>query len=187
MLKRDKLIIYFLGPSKSGKTTSLERIIDALSQEGIKCGTIKFIHHPNLTIDASGKDSSQHRKAGALFTISFAPKETAIIISKSQRETIFDAKEMLSKNDGIIPDCDIVFCESLNTPPANSLIFLSVNKIDEIEKYSANLHNCNVLGVIGAISNSNADFHHYNGIPVYSALIKKDLDQILSLIKESMN
>ena len=85
MSHSDITIIYFVGPSNSGKTTTIEKIIQSLQDEGIKCGTIKFIHHPTLTLDPAGKDSSRHRSAGALFTLNFAPKETAVIIKITTR------------------------------------------------------------------------------------------------------
>ena len=183
MSHTDKTIIYFVGPSNSGKTTTIEKIIQSLQDDGIKCGTIKFIHHPTLTLDPAGKDSSRHRSAGALFTLNFAPKETAVIIKRDQRDTIERAKTIISSSGGILPDVDIILCESLNHPPPKSLVFLSANSYDEIDKYYKELVDCNVLGVIGTITNSKEAHKEFNSFQLFSALVTKDLVQIVDLIK----
>jgi molybdopterin-guanine dinucleotide biosynthesis protein B len=182
-------IIYFLGPSKSGKTTSIESIITALSREGITCGSIKFIHHPHVTLDPPGKDSSRHRNAGALFSINFAPKETAIIITKEQRESIFDAKKILENNNQLLPPVDILICESLNTPPAGSFVFISANNKDDVETYAENLQDSKILGILGNISNMKLNNDviglFEQDIPIFSGLDESDIQIIVSIIKNA--
>ena len=52
------------GWSGSGKTTLLTRLIPELTDRGISISTIKHAHH-RFDIDTPGKDSYEHRRAGA--------------------------------------------------------------------------------------------------------------------------
>jgi molybdopterin-guanine dinucleotide biosynthesis adapter protein len=52
------------GWSGSGKTTLLVRLIPALTQRGLRISTMKHAHH-NFDVDQPGKDSYEHRQAGA--------------------------------------------------------------------------------------------------------------------------
>ena len=52
------------GWSGSGKTTLLVRLIPALVARGITVSTIKHAHH-GFDVDQPGKDSFEHRRAGA--------------------------------------------------------------------------------------------------------------------------
>jgi molybdopterin-guanine dinucleotide biosynthesis protein B len=54
----------FAGWSGSGKTTLLIKLIPVLTGRGISVSTIKHAHH-GFDIDRPGKDSHQHRVAGA--------------------------------------------------------------------------------------------------------------------------
>ncbi len=55
-----------VGPSDSGKTTLVERIVDRLSERG-QVATIKRMTHAPA-IDTDGKDTQRHRAAGAATT-----------------------------------------------------------------------------------------------------------------------
>ncbi len=52
------------GWSGSGKTTLVLRLIPALLGRGVSVSTIKHAHH-NFDVDKRGKDSWEHRQAGA--------------------------------------------------------------------------------------------------------------------------
>tara|TARA_Y100000813_G_scaffold188939_1_gene163627 strand:- start:846 stop:1493 length:648 start_codon:yes stop_codon:yes gene_type:complete len=53
-----------VGWSGSGKTTLLVRLIPELTARGLTVSTMKHTHH-NFDIDQKGKDSYEHRAAGA--------------------------------------------------------------------------------------------------------------------------
>jgi molybdopterin-guanine dinucleotide biosynthesis protein B len=57
-------IISFAGWSGSGKTTLITRLIPLLTARGITVSTIKHAHHV-FDVDTPGKDSYEHRSAGA--------------------------------------------------------------------------------------------------------------------------
>ena len=57
-------VIGLAGWSGAGKTTLLLRLIPELNRRGVAVSTVKHAHH-TFEIDAPGKDSFEHRAAGA--------------------------------------------------------------------------------------------------------------------------
>src|SRR3954451_21378241 len=57
-------IIGFAGWSGAGKTTLLRRLIPVLVGSGLRVSTLKHAHHA-FDVDQPGKDSWEHRQAGA--------------------------------------------------------------------------------------------------------------------------
>jgi molybdopterin-guanine dinucleotide biosynthesis protein B len=57
-------IIGLAGWSGSGKTTLLTKVIPCLTAHGKRVSTLKHAHH-NFDVDRPGKDSFEHRSAGA--------------------------------------------------------------------------------------------------------------------------
>jgi len=52
------------GWSRAGKTTLLRRLIPELRRRGLRVSTLKHAHH-SFDVDQPGKDSWEHREAGA--------------------------------------------------------------------------------------------------------------------------
>ncbi len=71
-------IISFVGTSKSGKTTFIEKLIPFLKKMGLRIAVIKH-HHLNFEIDTVGKDTYRHKKAGASTVILSSPYKIAVI------------------------------------------------------------------------------------------------------------
>jgi molybdopterin-guanine dinucleotide biosynthesis adapter protein len=67
-------ILGITGWSGSGKTTLLTRLIPQLVARGLRVATLKHAHH-EFDVDTPGKDSYEHRKAGA----------SEVIISSARR------------------------------------------------------------------------------------------------------
>lgn len=57
-------VIGLAGWSGAGKTTLMKRLIPALIARGVSVSTIKHAHHA-FDVDVPGKDSWEHRQAGA--------------------------------------------------------------------------------------------------------------------------
>ncbi|MGL4322787.1 MAG: molybdopterin-guanine dinucleotide biosynthesis protein B [Beijerinckiaceae bacterium] len=57
-------VIGVTGWSGSGKTTLLLKVIPLLRARGVRVATVKHAHH-DFDVDQPGKDSYEHRKAGA--------------------------------------------------------------------------------------------------------------------------
>src|ERR1700743_932613 len=67
-------ILGIVGWSGSGKTTLITRLIPVLRARGVRVTTLKHAHHA-FDVDQPGKDSYEHRKAGA----------SEVIVSSSRR------------------------------------------------------------------------------------------------------
>src|SRR3954471_5506616 len=67
-------IIGLAGWSGAGKTTLVVRLIPELKRRGLSVSTLKHAHHA-FEVDRPGKDSFEHREAGA----------TEVLISSARR------------------------------------------------------------------------------------------------------
>ncbi len=67
-------VIGLAGWSGSGKTTLLTKLLPLLTSQGLKVSTVKRAHH-EFDVDLPGKDSYEHRRAGA----------SEVIVSSSSR------------------------------------------------------------------------------------------------------
>ena len=101
----DARVMGIAGWSGAGKTTLLTRLIPVLVQRGLRVATIKHAHHA-FDVDQPGKDSYEHRKAGA----------SEVIVSSARRWVVMhelgDAGEasladLLRK----VSPCDLVLVE----------------------------------------------------------------------------
>ncbi|MDZ7687643.1 MAG: molybdopterin synthase [Halobacteriales archaeon] len=61
-----------VGPSDSGKTTFVERLVPLLDESG-RVATVKSIHH-DVDVDEEGKDTYRHREAGAERVVGVTPE-----------------------------------------------------------------------------------------------------------------
>lgn len=68
-------VIAFVGRSKSGKTTLLERLIPELRHRGYRVAVVKHTAHP-IVLDAPGKDSYRLAQVGAAPVILATPEVT---------------------------------------------------------------------------------------------------------------
>lgn len=71
---RSAAVLGIVGWSGSGKTTLLTKLIPLLVGRGVRIATLKHAHH-SFDVDQPGKDSYEHRKAGA----------SEVIISSARR------------------------------------------------------------------------------------------------------
>jgi molybdopterin-guanine dinucleotide biosynthesis protein B len=71
-------VLGLLGWSGSGKTTLLTALLPRLIETGLSVSTVKHAHHA-FDIDQPGKDSFEHRKAGAREVLISSGKRWALI------------------------------------------------------------------------------------------------------------
>ena len=71
-------VIGVTGWSGSGKTALIVRLIPELAARGFKVATVKHAHHA-FDIDTPGKDSFEHRAAGAAEVVVSSAKRWAIM------------------------------------------------------------------------------------------------------------
>ena len=93
------------GFKNAGKTTLIVELISEFRSRGLRVGTIKHAHH-NFDIDHPGKDSFQHREAGAEEVIVASALRWAHI-RELRKSSEPDLKELLSH----MGDVDIVLVE----------------------------------------------------------------------------
>ncbi|HXC58968.1 MAG TPA: molybdopterin-guanine dinucleotide biosynthesis protein B [Steroidobacteraceae bacterium] len=103
---QDPRVLGITGWSGSGKTTLLIRLIPVLVQRGLRIATLKHAHH-DFDVDIPGKDSYEHRKAGA----------SEVIVSSARRwvqmHELGDAEEAtLAQLLRRVTPCDLVLVES---------------------------------------------------------------------------
>jgi molybdopterin-guanine dinucleotide biosynthesis protein B len=71
-------VIGLAGWSGSGKTTLITKVIPVLVGRGLKVATVKHAHHA-FDIDRPGKDSWQHREAGASEVMVASSRRWAVV------------------------------------------------------------------------------------------------------------
>jgi molybdopterin-guanine dinucleotide biosynthesis adapter protein len=104
-------VLGLVGWSGSGKTTLLTRLIPELVGRGLKIATLKHAHH-SFDTDVPGKDSYEHRKAGASEVIVSSTKRWA-----QMHEIGNDAEATLAQLLRRLSPCDLVLIEGYKTEP----------------------------------------------------------------------
>src|ERR1700691_1380973 len=96
-------IIGLAGWSGSGKTTLVTSVIPVLVGRGLKVATVKHAHH-EFDIDQPGKDSWQHRQAGASEVAIVSSRRWAIVheLGEEAEPPLGDVLAKLSPVDLVI-------------------------------------------------------------------------------------
>jgi molybdopterin-guanine dinucleotide biosynthesis protein B len=102
---QDPRVLGIAGWSGSGKTSLLIRLIPLLRARGLRVTTVKHAHH-EFDVDTPGKDSWEHRKAGA----------SEVIICSSRRwvqmhELGDDTEPTLGELLQLASPCDLILIE----------------------------------------------------------------------------
>jgi molybdopterin-guanine dinucleotide biosynthesis protein B len=102
-------VLGIVGWSGSGKTTLITRLIPVLIARGIRVATLKHAHH-KFDVDQPGKDSYEHRKAGAC----------EVIVSSARRwvhmhEVGDGAEATLPELLAKVSPCDLILVEGFKT------------------------------------------------------------------------
>jgi molybdopterin-guanine dinucleotide biosynthesis protein B len=98
-------VLGIVGWSGSGKTTLLTKLIPLLVDRGLRIATLKHAHHA-FDVDQPGKDSYEHRKAGA----------SEVIVSSARRwvqmhEIGAGREATLAEHLRRLSPCDLVLIE----------------------------------------------------------------------------
>lgn len=102
-------VIGLAGWSGAGKTTLLVKLIPLLTGRGLRVATLKHAHHA-FDVDHPGKDSYEHRKAGA----------SEVIVSSARRwaqihETGEGTEPTLAQLLKRFSPCDLILVEGFKT------------------------------------------------------------------------
>lgn len=87
-----QLIMAFSGPSNSGKTTLIEKLVRYFTQKGLKVLVIKHDPADKARFDVEGKDSFKFFQSGAE-TIILSPSRTTLF--SHEKRDIFDALRLV--------------------------------------------------------------------------------------------
>lgn len=104
-------IFGFAGWSGSGKTTLVKAVIPALNARGLTVSTIKHTHH-NFDMDKPGKDSFEHRAAGAHEVVISSTNRWALL-HENRGEPELDIAGMLER----MAPVDLVLIEGFKSYP----------------------------------------------------------------------
>ena len=153
------------GISNSGKTTTVEAIIEELCRRGYSVGSIKDIHFQDFAIDEAGTDTWRHRHAGSQLVTARGLYET---------DVLFPFRLSLEKLLRLY-DQDYVVLEGANNFLGPAII--SAHTEEEIDLRLRDT----VFAVAGRISVKLAE---YKGLPVYDA--RKHVSDLVNLIEEKV-
>lgn len=98
-------VIGFAGWSGAGKTTLLRKLVPVLIADGSSVSTIKHAHH-DFDVDTPGKDSWEHRQAGANEVLVGSSKRWALM-----HELRGDLEPTLAELLGHLSPVDLVLVE----------------------------------------------------------------------------
>ncbi len=104
-------VIGLAGWSGAGKTTLLTRLIPELNRRGVGVSTIKHAHHA-FDLDTPGKDSWEHRQAGAAEVLISSARRWALL-HELRDEPELALPELLAR----LSPVDLVIVEGFKRDP----------------------------------------------------------------------
>jgi molybdopterin-guanine dinucleotide biosynthesis adapter protein len=115
-------VIGFAGWSGAGKTTLIVKLIPELKRRGLSVSTIKHAHH-NFDLDQPGKDSYEHRAAGAEEVLVASANRVALM-----RELRGGPEPSLGELLRLLKDVDLVLVEGFKRDPLPKIeVFRTAN------------------------------------------------------------
>ena len=168
-------LVAVVGTKKSGKTTVVERMLGELASRQLVTGTLKLIHHEKFTIHAEGRDTARHWEAGAQFSISLAPGETAMVRrTQGSHDTLADV-------EGLVPEgADVMLCEGLVTGGPHVRTVLCLREAGQATTYLRELPEdaspVAVSGIVATTENVVAD------LPALDVTDDGDLAKLVDLV-----
>jgi molybdopterin-guanine dinucleotide biosynthesis protein B len=103
-------LLGLIGASGSGKTHLLTRLLPIFIERGLSVSTIKHAHH-GFDLDQPGKDSFQHRKAGAREVLIASARRWALM------HEIQGPEPELAELVGHLSPVDLVLIEGFKASP----------------------------------------------------------------------
>ena len=105
----------FAGWSGSGKTTLLSALVPELTRRGLAVSTVKHAHH-RFDIDTPGKDSYEHRRAGATEVLVTSTDRWALMHeNRGDREPTLD--ELIARMTPV----DLILVEGFKSYPHDKI------------------------------------------------------------------
>jgi molybdopterin-guanine dinucleotide biosynthesis protein B len=152
-----------MGFTKTGKTTTIEKIIQELRRRGYSVGSIKDIHFEEFAIDTPGTNTDRHKKAGSQLVTARGLYETDILFPRQL--DLYEIAKFYNHDFLVIEGYS-----NSNTPK-----ILTAKTVSDIEDKIDDT----VFMISGRIAD---DIDSYKGLPAISAL-----DDITSLVDKVIN
>ena len=157
-------IITVVGIRGAGKTTVVESLLRALTDRGLRVGTVKTVFCPTFHMDKPGSNTYRHTAAGAALVAARAETETTVLYPYPLRPS-----EILAH----YRDCDWVLCEGDYDLPVARVV-AAHGPEDARERI-----NDRTVAVSGLIAN---DQTAWDGRPFLHPRL--DIDQLVALLME---
>ncbi len=154
-----------IGISKSGKTTTIEKIIQELVQRNYSVGTVKEIHYHDFKMDIDGTNTDRHKKAGSTLVTARGAYETDILFQK--KLNINEILDFYSQ--------DYVILEGVRDTCVPTIV--AAHDIQGIDERM----NETTFAISGVISSSISE---YKGIPAINALTH--IEKLVDFIEENV-
>ncbi|MGI6361321.1 MAG: molybdopterin-guanine dinucleotide biosynthesis protein B [Bacillota bacterium] len=157
-------VIAVCGITKSGKTTTVEKIVGELRNRGYSVGSVKEIHFEKFAIDTEGSNTYRHKMAGSQLVTARGMYETDILYQR-----MIPLEEILDHYHH-----DYVILEGVFDCPLPKII--TAHNTAEIDERL----NDTVFAIAGQIVNQLSG--KYRDIPLYSALT--DVSALVDLVEQ---
>ncbi len=130
-------VLHVVGRKNHGKTTLIADLARALTNSGVRVGTIKSCHASH-ELDNPAKDSFKHRQAGAVIVTAVTPTHLAVFAERPEGSSPYEYLQDWYR------DCGIVLVEGDTEGPG-----------PKIEVWRASVggvpvatENCGVVGIV---------------------------------------
>jgi len=150
-------IVTVVGIRKSGKTSTVTALIEAIRARGKKVGTCKTVFCPTFTIDKPTSNTMRHRRAGSELVCSRAKGETAFLYPEALPlskvlENYKGCDYVLLEGDYFAPVPRIVCAhgEQDAAPRTNSRTIAYAGRVSERPEIELPLPRFNALSAEGA-------------------------------------
>lgn len=161
-------IVTVVGIRKSGKTSTVTALVEAIRARGKKVGTCKTVFCPTFTIDKPASNTMRHRRAGSELVCSRAKGETAFLYPQALP---------LSKILEAYTDCDYVLLEGDYFAPVPRIV-CAHNDADALPRM-----NSRTLAFAGRISEKS---EIELPLPRFNALDSDGVSALLDLIDQKI-
>ena len=161
-------IVTVVGIRKSGKTSTVTALIEAIRARGKKVGTCKTVFCPTFTIDKPTSNTMRHRRAGSELVCSRAKGETAFLYPEA-----LPLSKVLENYKG----CDYVLLEGDYFAPVPRIVCAHFGE-DALPRM-----NSRTLAFAGRISEKP---EIELPLPRFNALDEKGVNALLDLIDEKI-
>lgn len=123
-------IVRVIGPSDSGKTTLVEQLVERLATD-YRVATVKSIHH-DVEVDTPGKDTYEHRAAGAETVVGVTPTLTFRITTRGKDDVPTEADRLAEVVDDLATEeYDVILIEGFTDGPYPAIVLGDDSLVDD--------------------------------------------------------